>query len=214
MNYDYTVFFQVLSCWRDSSLEGVSPGDMSLQIGHNHFLHNEAVATRLSPLVRATGRIEHNDYLDNADGAIYVHNDDDFILEIQHVDLTVFENRFKRNRGSYVLSLGLSHYDYLSTQSLFVHFNWVQENLVTEPWLGLNPRSRVAAPVVIGSSNVRVERNMIDNPGQFYNYSLAVTHLFHLYVHPVHRHCKRFSTPYSPSSVEDISVHKLQYIEG
>ena len=40
--------------------------------------------------------------------------------------------------------------------------------IISEPWLGLNPRSRVAAPVVIGSSNVRVERNMIDNPESKY----------------------------------------------
>ena len=117
-------------------------------------------------MARAVGRIEHNDYLYNQDGAIYIHNDDDFTLEIQHVDLTIFENRFKHNHGSFVLSLGLSHYDYLSTQSLYMNFNWVQENTISEPWLGLNPRSRVAAPVVIGSSNVRVERNMIDNPGE------------------------------------------------
>ena len=43
--------------------------------------------------------------------------------------------------------------------------NWC---IISEPWLGLNPRSRVAAPVVIGSSNVRVERNMIDNPESKY----------------------------------------------
>ena len=81
-------------------------------------------------MARAVGRIEHNDYLYNQDGAIYIHNDDDFTLEIQHVDLTIFENRFKHNHGSFVLNLGLSHYDYLSTQSLYMNFNWVQENVI------------------------------------------------------------------------------------
>ena len=45
-------------------------------------------------------------------------------------------------RGSYVLSLGLSHYDFRGTQTLRMEFNWVQNNLIVEPWHGLNPRSR------------------------------------------------------------------------
>ena len=71
------------------------------------------------------------------------------------VDLTIFENRFLENFGAYVLNLGLSHYNYLNTQKLEMRFNWVQRNAINEPWLGLNPRSRVAAPVVISSTNVK-----------------------------------------------------------
>ena len=60
---------QVLSCWRDVVLEGGSPeGNTNLQIGHNHFMYNEAVATKLAPLVRTVGRIEHNFYKYNKDG--------------------------------------------------------------------------------------------------------------------------------------------------
>ena len=44
--YGRYIGLEVLSCWRDTNLEGVAPGDMMLQIGHNHFMHNEAVATR------------------------------------------------------------------------------------------------------------------------------------------------------------------------
>ena len=169
-------------------------GNTNLQIGHNHFMYNEAVATKLSPLVRTVGRLEHNFYKYNKDGketvhsftkallnnfmdiflihtlccsfssitpailiigCVYIHNDDNFILESQMVDLTIFENRFQENFGSYVLTLGLSHYNYLNTQKLLMRFNWVQRNVIKEPWLGLNPRSRVAAPVVISSTNVK-----------------------------------------------------------
>ena len=50
-------------------LEGGSPeGNTDLQIGHNHFMFNEAVATKLAPLVRSVGRIEHNFYKYNKDG--------------------------------------------------------------------------------------------------------------------------------------------------
>ncbi len=162
------VGLEVLSCWRDSTLEGVAEGNTMLYIGHNHFERHRRVAVLLSPLVRTEGRIEHNDFEHNMDGCVYTRNEDDFILEIQPVDVLIHENRFKRNRGSFVLSLGLSHYDYLGGQKMLMDFNWVQDNEVTEPWTGLNPRSQVAAPVVVASSNVRVQRNLIDNPDSRY----------------------------------------------
>ena len=84
----------------------------------------------------ANGKIEHNDYHYNLDGCVYVNNEDDFILEIQPVDLLIFENRFKNNYGPYVLNLGLSHYDYRGSQKLDMRFNWVQNNLIKEPWKG------------------------------------------------------------------------------
>ena len=64
---------EVLSCWRDVELEGGSPeGNTHLQIGHNYFMYNEAVATKLAPLVRTFGRIEHNDYKHNKDGMVTI----------------------------------------------------------------------------------------------------------------------------------------------
>ncbi len=159
--YGRYVGLEVLSCWRDSDLEGVQRGDTQLFIGHNHFEFNRQVAVKLSPLVRTVGTIEHNDFNDNFEGAVYTYNEDDFVLEIQTVDMVIFENRFKRNTGSFVLNLGLSHYDHRRGQNMLMRFNWVQDNVVSEPWPGLNPRSEVAAPVVVVSSNVRVERNLV-----------------------------------------------------
>ena len=49
-----------------------------------------------------------------------------------------------------------------------MRYNWVQDNFIEEPWSGLNPRSKVAAPLVISSSNVHIERNLIDNPESRY----------------------------------------------
>ena len=94
------------------------------------------VYTFLFTFFLANGRIEHNDYHYNLDGCVYVNNEDDFILEIQPVDLLIFENRFKNNYGPYVLNLGLSHYDYRGSQKLDMRFNWVQNNLIKEPWKG------------------------------------------------------------------------------
>ena len=162
------VGLEVQSCWRDSGLEGVPEGNMALQIGHNHFEYNEGVALRISPVARIRGKIEHNDFLNNKDGCIYTNNEDDFILEIQDVDLLLQENRFYNNKGSFVLNLGLSHYDYKKGQTMLAKFNWIQNNYITEPWVGLNPRSKVAAPVVLSSNNIKLERNIIENPASRY----------------------------------------------
>ena len=50
---------------------------MLLQIGHNHFRYNQRVALKMTPVSRVIGKIEHNDFLDNLDGAIYTFNVDD-----------------------------------------------------------------------------------------------------------------------------------------
>ena len=162
------VGLEVLSCWRDSNLEHVITGNTRLQVGHNHFLRNQGVAMKMSPVARLEGRIEHNDFLENKDGCLYTHNEDDYILEIQNVDLVMEENRFYRNRGAFVLNLGLSHYDYRKGQKFTITHNWIMNNVIEEPWLGLNPRSRVAAPVVFSSNNIRFERNILENPGSRY----------------------------------------------
>lgn len=50
----------------------------------------------------------------------------------------------------------------------------MKSNKVTEPFLkdgstsNLNPRSRVAAPIVVGSNNIDIFRNIIDNPDSKY----------------------------------------------
>ena len=86
------------------------------------------------------------------------------------VEMTIYENRFQENFGAYVLNLGLSHYNYLNTQKLQMRFNWVQRNIINEPWLGLNARSRVAAPVLVSSTNVKYAKKLYTN---IFHYSLS-----------------------------------------
>lgn len=162
------VGLQVLSCWRDPVQHNGPSGDIHLLIGHNHFEQNSGVAVKLSPLARTYGTIEHNDFLENYDGCVYTHNEDDYTLEIQKVDMSMMENRFYRNMGSFVLNLGLSHYDFKQGQKLKVKNNWIMDNIIKEPWAGLNPRSKVAAPVVISSDNIIFERNILENPESRY----------------------------------------------
>ena len=167
-DYGRYIGLEILSCWRDSKLDGVRDGNMMLQVGHNHFRYNQRMAMKMTPIARAVGKIEHNDFLNNLDGCIYTYNVDDYKLEIQKVDILLQENRFYNNEGTFVLHLGLSHYDFLKGQRLKMTYNWVRDNLIREPWEGLNPRSGVAAPVVISSDNVQLVRNILQNPQSRY----------------------------------------------
>lgn len=159
---------EILSCWRDTLLERVPEGITEIFIGHNFFRGHERVALKMSPLVRAQGKIVHNDFRGNKDGCLYIYNVDDFILEIQKAQMLIEENRFLENSGRFVLNLGLSHYDYKKIQNLNMQFNWVQQNRINEPWHNLNARSMVAAAIVIGSDNVQIHRNLIENPASRY----------------------------------------------
>ncbi|XP_040574739.1 protein bark beetle [Lepeophtheirus salmonis] len=165
-----SIALQILSCWKEEKNELINTRTptLRLQIGNNFFERHKRVAIFLSPLSKAYGFIEHNDFLYNDGGCIYIWNENDFMLESQPVDLTIHENRFKFNKGSFVLNLGLNHIAVGDRQSLIVKFNWIQNNIIKEPWPGLNPRSRVAAPVVLSSKNVLVFRNLIDNPESRY----------------------------------------------
>lgn len=72
----------------------------------------------------------------------------------------------------FVANLGL--YPYSSVQRMVFTWNFVKDNRIKEPFSDeidispLVPRSRVAAPIVVGSSNVDVFRNILQNPESAY----------------------------------------------
>ncbi|XP_019892680.2 protein bark beetle isoform X1 [Musca domestica] len=162
------------SCWK--SLEPKEP-NMFLQIGHNSFENSQQNAIYLSPALNMRGRIEFNQFRYGMYGCIYIRND--FIYQefnFMPVHLVIQSNYFSRNKGVHVVSLGLSPYSRREVQHLLFSRNFVRENKITEffgPLLDgsegsdgagrLNPRSRVAAAVVVSSSNVDIFRNILNN---------------------------------------------------
>lgn len=119
----------------------------------------------MSPAVSLSALVEYNLFRHQRQGCLLIRNPDALELESLASDVTVSNNRFEFNRGLFVANLGLSQYAG-DGQTLFFTRNWIKKNVIRQPFntVGLNPRSRVAAVVVVGSSNVNVTRNMIDNP--------------------------------------------------
>ncbi|XP_071445359.1 protein bark beetle [Hetaerina americana] len=167
------------SCFNDSSdtaieiwacrKEKVKP--TILQIGHNTFTANKRLGVKLTPAVNLEGFIEHNRFTQHSYGGLLIRNPpEEETLEVLPAHLTVNDNEFMENEGVFAVSLGLS--PYAEDQKLLFTRNFVRDNRIREPFKstngGLLPRSKVAAPVVISSSNVEVFRNIIENPSSEY----------------------------------------------
>ncbi|TMW54841.1 hypothetical protein DOY81_000074 [Sarcophaga bullata] len=162
------------TCWQ--SLEPIKP-NMRLQIGHNSFENSQQNSIYISPALNLNGRIEFNQFRYGQYGCIYIRND--FIFQefnFMPVHILIQSNYFIKNQGVHVVSLGLSPYSRKDIQSLLFTRNFVRENRIMEffgpPVEGsegsdgagrLNPRSRVAAAVVVGSNNVDIFRNILHN---------------------------------------------------
>lgn len=150
----------ILSCWKASAPV------RSVFVGHNQFFGTERIALQMLPAVSVSAVIEHNLFRNNRLGCLFIRNRDALELESLPVDILVTQNRFERNSGLFVVNVGLSQYG--EAQKLLFIRNWIKRNTIRQAFASLHPRSRVAAVLVIGSSNVNVTRNMIDNPESRY----------------------------------------------
>lgn len=113
-------------------------------------------------------RIEYNHFRDHTYGGILVRNPLYEGFNVLPADVTIQHNEFYDNRGVFVVSIGLSPYS--DVQRLLFTRNFLRDNRVREPFDNsdyqgsrLIPRSRVAAVVVVSSSNVNVYRNILHN---------------------------------------------------
>ncbi|XP_034471844.1 protein bark beetle [Drosophila innubila] len=163
--------------------------NMQLQLGHNLFKYSQANSVYLSPALNLQGRIEFNMFRYGAYGCIYVNNDYIFQeFNYLSVKLLIQSNYFMRNSGVHVVSLALSPYSRADVQYILFTRNFVRSNNITEafgPLIAgsegsdgagrLNPRSRVAAPVVVGSSNVDIFRNILHNLDSSYEIGSQLT---------------------------------------
>nr|XP_022906031.1 protein bark beetle isoform X1 [Onthophagus taurus] len=154
--------FEILSCWIPTN------NSLKLQIGHNYFISNEKIAVKIYPALNIDGKIEFNYFKKGLFGALLIKNKPLEEFNILKTQFLVTQNYFLQNSGAFAVNLALSPYS--QYQYLLFKRNFVKDNNITEPFISedstssLNPRSRVAAPIVIGSSNVDVFRNIIENP--------------------------------------------------
>ncbi|VEN48816.1 unnamed protein product [Callosobruchus maculatus] len=158
---------EILSCWKPTKVL------TRIQVSHNKFIGNERISVKISPAVNLKATIEYNHFRQGLFGGLLIKNKPMEEFNVLENDILVVQNYFKNNSGTYVVNLALS--PYALNQYLLFTRNFVKSNRITEPFQSentmansLNPRSRVAAPVVIGSDNVEVFRNIIENPESKY----------------------------------------------
>lgn len=163
-NIEDAIVFQ--SCW-DPDYEKRT----QLRISHNRFTNGRGLAINIAPAFHLhESRIEHNLFEQHQRGVLYINNwdyiHDDYRYQDIDVLLRIRENRFFRNRGIFVANIGLQEAN--DNQKLFFVKNVLKDNEINEPYKNLNPRSRVAAVVVISSSNCKVNLNNLINPNSRY----------------------------------------------
>lgn len=161
---------EVKSCWNKTSSVTV------LQIGHNVFVRNRKLGIKISPALNMKGKIEYNHITDHTYGGIFIKNprkfEEEFNFDVLPVHFAVQFNEMQNNRGVFVVNIGVSPYS--DVQRILFTRNFVRYNKILEPFDGaegyseegkirLVPRSRVAAPVVVSSSNVDIFRNILQN---------------------------------------------------
>lgn len=158
---------EILSCWKSTDTP------TKLQIGHNKFIGNERISLKIFPAVNLDANIEYNHFRQGLFGGLLIKNKPLEEFNILQNNILIQQNYFMNNTGTYVVNLALSPYS--EKQYLLFTRNFVKNNKITEPFLledgtasNLVPRSRVAAPIVVGSSNVEVFRNIIENPDSKY----------------------------------------------
>ena len=192
-NESFSNGIDIQTCWFD----GQGDQKLKLQIGHNRFEHNKKIGIIITPALNIDGKIEYNSFQNGKYGAILIRNDqfEEFsdLFRTLPAKFLVQHNYFLRNKGVYVVSLGLNSYSDKKIQSIFFTRNFVRNNKIQEPFgpienddrssVGegmsgegrLNPRSRVAAPIVISSSNVDIFRNIISNHDSKYEVGSQVS---------------------------------------
>ncbi|XP_052754555.1 protein bark beetle isoform X2 [Galleria mellonella] len=159
----------ISTCWRFNNPSKL----LHLQIGHNRFYQNQRVPLKIQPALNILGKIEYNYFEHGNYGAIVIMNriEGKYLeeFEILPAKFSIQHNYFFGNRGPFVVNLGLSPYS--DIQYILFTRNYLRENKVREafePLEGiasrLTPRSRVAATIVLASSNIDVFRNIINNP--------------------------------------------------
>lgn len=158
---------EVLSCWRFGN------ESIKLQIGHNEFIGNNRIGLRITPALNMKAKIEYNHFRQGTFGALLIKNKPLEEFNVLPTDILVIQNYFINNTGTFVSNLAPS--PYARDQYLLFTRNFVKNNKITEPFQpedgsvsNLNPRSRVSAPIVVGSPNVDVFRNIIENPDSKY----------------------------------------------
>lgn len=150
------------SCWSLKS----SSAQSTVLVTHNQFLDSNDFALEVSPLLHSHLLVEHNEFKRHNRGVIFINGLDDDEYKNVPAKAEIQHNFFALNRGKFVANIGACQST--SVQEISFYKNELEGNVIKEPFPTLNPRSRVAAVVVVSSQNTHIIRNRFDNPDSTY----------------------------------------------
>lgn len=158
---------EIESCWLRNG------GKRIVQMGQNLFQKNHRLAVKISPAVNMNLTIEYNEFQQNEQGTLMIYNEDKVELPGLPFGGLILRNNFRDNTGWYVLRLALSLRGL--DQNLLVEKNTIKNNIVKELYSNIQSRSRASGVVCVGSSNVILFRNLIENHESMYEISSHTT---------------------------------------
>ncbi|XP_050428797.1 protein bark beetle isoform X2 [Adelges cooleyi] len=142
----------------------------NLIVSYNTFFKNKKLAILVKPMLNMDTIIEYNRFEKHNHGCILIRNDHfDEDFDESFTNAVIRHNEFYGNSGSYVVNLGLSTYSQL--HNMLFTWNYLKNNQIIQPFKVIS-RNKIAAVVIITSSNVLVIRNIIENP--LSNYEIGV----------------------------------------
>ncbi|TKR61180.1 hypothetical protein L596_028325 [Steinernema carpocapsae] len=153
----YHPSFEFFSCQRDRQPNTV------LDFTGNRVDGGSGMGFRMEPAVNTITLVSSNQFLNNNNTALMVRNAKFPQLMNLPAEVTISKNAFKFNSGQYIISIGMNE-DAPKQKLVFNQQNEVRENVITNPYPHLKPRSTPYAAMVVSSSNVEIRRNCFKNP--------------------------------------------------
>lgn len=141
-------------------------GNTLFNISWTRFLNNKRVAVRLNPVQNILGDISNNSFIGNENGALFIggnHTNSRGDVYLRNVTLRILFNNFTNNRGKrFIVSLDLNELSPYQT-ILFMYNRLMNNNVSSEIQAWINGRSKTAGVLTIGSSHIRILRNIFGN---------------------------------------------------
>ncbi|UJR14923.1 hypothetical protein I4U23_001905 [Adineta vaga] len=141
-------------------------GNTIINITWNRFLNNKLVGLRFNPIQNVLGDIANNSFIGHENGALLiVGNQSNWIEDVylRNVTLRILFNNFTNNFGkNFIVSLDLNELSPYQT-ILFMYNRLINNNITSKISQFLNARSRMPGVLTIGSSHIRITRNVFGN---------------------------------------------------
>lgn len=136
----------------------------NLNVSWNLFDSNRLNGIKINALQNMIGIVTNNTFQNHKKGAMLITANNSRYSINRNVSLLITNNLFRQNSGRYCINIGLNNLADIKTQSINVTFNHFKDNVITEPYEHLTPRSWPSAVAVVSSKNIKINFNIFDNP--------------------------------------------------